>query len=324
MKKLSILVAIVAIMVISFFWLNNQKNEESLENKGQITHQINYAQIKVFDPVYIAINQGYFNDEGLIVNLKGETFGGPQALMAAASGDVDAGIAATTAIINAVAAGINVKGILDVQSSMNDSPLMKWYVLEDSTIKAPNDLRGKKIGVNTLGASFHYTVLQYLKDNNISENEVEFLAVPHGNLEQALRAKQIDVAGMIDPFSEIAYDRGGLRIFFTAMDVLGENQFSLIFMSKRKMLDDPEAVRRFSRAYKRAVDFINNNPEQAAEIIANIFGVDKKYISQHKFQLKAQVREDDINYWLEFMKSQSVPRLENLTINEIGTNEFNR
>lgn len=108
------------------------------------------------------------------------------------------------------------------------------------------------------------------------------------------------------------------------MDVLGENQFSLIFMSERKMLNDPEAVRKFSRAYKRAVDFINNNPEQAAEIIANIFEVDKKYISQHKFQPEAQVREDDINYWLEFMKSQSVPGLEDLTVDGIGTNEFNQ
>jgi ABC-type nitrate/sulfonate/bicarbonate transport system substrate-binding protein len=324
MNKLSIFIAIAAIIIIGFFWLNNQKNDESLGSKERVVHEINYAQIKVFDPVYIALDQGYFDDEGLVLNLKGETFGGPQALMSTASGEVDAGIAATTAIINAVAAGVNVKGILDVQSSMNDSALMKWYVLEDSIIKNPNDLRGKKIGVNTLGASFHYTVIQYLKDNNISENEVEFLAVPHGNLEQALRAKQIDVAGMIDPFSEIAYDRGGLRILFTAMDVLGENQFSLIFMSERKMLNDPEAVRKFSRAYKRAVDFINNNPEQAAEIIANIFEVDKKYISQHKFQPEAQVREDDINYWLEFMKSQSVPGLEDLTVDGIGTNEFNQ
>lgn len=323
MKKLFICITILVAITIGFFWFNNQKGEKLLDNKKQNSHEINYAQIKVFDPVYIALDQKYFEDEGLVLNLKGETFGGPQALMAAASGDVDAGIAATTAIINAVASGIDVKGILDVQSSMEDSALMKWYVLEESAIKGPNDLRGKKIGVNTLGASFHYTVLQYLKNNNIQENEVEFIAVPHGNLEQALRAKQIDVAGMIDPFSEIAYDRGGLKVIFTAMDVLGENQFSLIFMSERKMLEDPEAVRKFSRAYRRAVNFINNNPEKATEIIARVFEVDKKYISQHKFQSEAQVREDDIKYWLEFMKSQSVLGLEDLTVSEIGTNEFN-
>ena len=324
MKKLLIVIAMAVIVFGCAFWLNSRKSGEPAGNQNQAAHQINYAQIKVFDPVYIALNQGYFKDEGVMVNLKGETFGGPQALMAAASGDVDAGIAATTAIVNAVASGIKVKGVLDVQSSFGDSPLMKWYVLDESTIRKTADLRGKKIGVNTLGASFHYTVLQYLKNNNIAENEVEFLAIPHGNLEQALRAKQIDVAGMIDPFSEAAYDRGGLRTLFTATDVLGENQFSLIFMSERKMTDDPEAVIRFSRAYKRAVEFINNNPEQAAEIIAGVFAVDKKYISRHKFQPEARVRENDINYWLEFMKSQAVPGLDGLTTSAIGTNDFNR
>lgn len=289
-----------------------------------IEHQINYAQIKVFDPVYIALDQGYFNEEGVVVNLKGETFGGPQALMAVGAGDVDAGIAATTAIINAVASGIKVKGIMDVQSSFEDSPLMKWYVLENSNIKTPNDLRGKKIGVNTLGASFHYTTLEYLKNNNIPETAVEFLSIPHGNLEQALRAKQIDVAGMIDPFSEVAFERGGLSTLFTANDVLGKKQFSLIFMSEKKIETDPEAVIRFIKAYKKAVQFIENNPDQSAEIVAKVFGVDKKYISKHRFQPDAKVNENDIKFWLEFMKMHGATGLDNLNLEQIGTNEFNK
>lgn len=287
-------------------------------------HQINYAQIKVFDPVYIAIEKGYFKEEGVTLNLKGETFGGPQALMAAASGDIDAGIAATTAIINAKASGVKVKGVLDVQSSYEDSPLMKWYVLDSSNIKIPTDLRGKKIGVNTLGASFYYTTLEYLKENNIPPAEVEFVVIPHGNLEQALRTKQIDVAGMIDPFSEIAYERGGLHVLFNAYDVLGVNQFSTIFMSENKIKSDPEAVVRFSKAYKKAVQFIDANPEQAAEIIAKVFGVDKKYISKHKFQPGVIVSKADLEYWFELMRAQGVKGLDALKSEEIGTNEFNQ
>lgn len=287
-------------------------------------HQINYAQIKVFDPVYIALEQGYFEEEGVTVNLKGETFGGPQALMAAASGDVDAGIAATTAIINARASGLKIKGILDVQTSFEESPLMKWYVLVDSNINNPEDLRGKKIGVNTLGASFHYTTLEYLRKNGISPEEVEFFVIPHGNLEQALRAKQIDIAGMIDPFNEIAFDRGGISTLFTAYDVLGVNQFSLIFMSERKIASDSEAVRRFTRAYRKAVQFIEDHPDRAADIIAEIFDVDKKYIAQHRFLSNAAVDRDDLQFWLEFMKEQNVKGLGDLSFEEIGTNEFNR
>ena len=153
---------------------------------------------------------------------------------------------------------------------------------------------------------------------------MEFLIIPHGNLEQALRAKQIDMAGMIDPFNEIAFDRGGLRALFTAYDVLGMNQFSLIFMSENKIESDPEAVRRFTRAYRKAVQFIEDNPEQSADVIAKVFWVDKKYISVHRFLPDARVNEDNLKFWLEFMKAQGVERLETLGIEEIATNEFNQ
>jgi len=286
-------------------------------------HQINYVQIKVFDPVYIALDQGYFKEAGVTVNLKGETFGGPQALTAAASGDVDAGIAATTAIINARAAGIKVKGILDVQTSFKDSPLMKWYALNESKINSASNLRGKKIGVNALGASFYYGTFEYLMKNNIPTNEVEFLVIPHGNLEQALRSRQIDVAGMIDPFSEIAYERGGLHTLFTAYDVLGENQFSMIFMSEKKIQSDPIAVVKFTESYKKAVKFIEDNPEKAADIIAKIFDIDKKYIPKHQFIPNARVNIDDIRSWLMFMKSQGVKELDSIKPEDVGTNEFN-
>lgn len=322
MKKLILGLLLGALIIVGIVILMVRPQDQ--DQVEQIHHQINYAQIKVFDPVYIALNKGYFQDEGVIVNLKGETFGGPQALMAAASGDVDAGIAATTAIINAKALGIKVKGILDIQTAFEDSPLMKWYTLEDSEISNVIDMKGKKIGVNTLGASFHYTTIEYLKKNNISSSDVEFVVIPHGNLEQALRAKQIDIAGMIDPFNEIAYDRGGLRVLFTAYDVLGVNQFSLIFMSENKINSDPEAVIRFTKAYKKAVQFIENNPEQSADIIANVFKVDKKYIPRHEFQSSATVNIDDLKFWLEFMRAQNVKDLDTLKSEEIGTNEFNQ
>lgn len=315
--KILILSIGVVVAGLLFISLTQQKSEIS-------TYSINYSQIKVFDPVYIGLNQGYFAEEGVTVNLMGETFGGPQALTAAASGDIDAGIAATTAIINARAAGIMVKGILDVQSSFEDAPLMKWYVLNDSNIKQPSDLRHKKIGVNTLGASFHYTSIEYLRKNNISLGDVEFIAIPHGNLEQALRSRQIDVAGMIDPFSEVAQSRGGIRQLFSAYDVLSENQFSMIFMSEKKMSDQPEAVVRFTKAYKRAVDFIESNPDEASKIIANVLDVDSSYIARHRFQSESRVQIDDVAYWLSVMKEQGVKGIDMINSEEVGTNEYNK
>lgn len=312
-----ILLFILIVVFVQFIYPNLGKKED---DESSI---VKYSQIKVFDPVYVALEKGYFEQEKVKVELMGETFGGPQALMAAGNGDVDAGIAATAAILNARNAGIKVKGILDVQSTFLDAPLMKWYVLESSSVTDAVGLAGRRVGVNTLGASFHYTTLEYLKQHGVSLESVEFVVMPHGNLEQALRSGQIDAAGMIDPFSEIAFQRGGLRVLFTAYDVLGENQFSLIFMSEKKIEQNPEAVRKFVRAYQKAINFIDENPDEASEIIAEIFEIEKQYVSRHRFKEKGRVDHESVIFWADFLKEQAVEGMDSIDISQVFTNEFN-
>lgn len=312
MKKWIWVIGLVVIVLGLAVVVSNKRQATSSES-----HVINYAQIKVFDPVYVGMEKGFFEKEGVKVNLVGESFGGPQAITAAASGDVDAGIAATTAIINARAAGIPIKGILDVQSTYQGTPLMIWYTLADSSIKKPSDLVGKKIGINTLGASFHYTTLEYLRQNGIDPSKVEFITMPHANLEQALRTHQIDVAGMIDPYSIAAEKGGGLTRLFTDYDVLGNKQFSLIFMREQKINDDRESVTRFVRAYQQSIDYINNHPNESADIMARVFGVDSQFVAAHTFQKDGRVVPDDGQYWLDFMKNQQVEGITGVAVQDI-------
>ncbi len=295
--------------------------QQQVTDDGKVT--LRFSQVKIYDPTFVAAELGYFDDEDIKIEWMGEMYGGPQVLVAAAAGDLDAGIAATTAITNARAAGTKIKGVVDLQSSYPDSPIHIWYVLNDSSIHMPQDLVGKKIGVNTLGASFHYTTLAYLEKNGIGEDQVELVVIPHPNMEQALRQKQIDVAGMVDPFTAKIEQGEGVRRLFTTVDAIDHEQVAVIFFTEKFMQEHPEAVRGFIRAYLRAIDYSQTNPEDFRRIMANSTGVDEKYITPHRFTQNARVDSDSAQMWIDMLEKYGSIKPGSVSVSDIITNEFN-
>lgn len=195
---------------------------------------------------------------------------------------------------------MKVIGVADSQTEFKEAPLMQWFVLEDSPAKEAKDLKGKKIAVNPRAGSFYYTVLEYLSKNGLSKNDVQFVTIPHNNQEQALRSKQVDVVGLIDPYSVHIKQAGGARILFRAVDIIGENQFSQIFFTKDFIENHPNDVKKLIKTYNRAIDFINKNPREASDIINKNIGVSLELIASHKYVNNAAVK-----YWMEMMRANN-------------------
>lgn len=318
MKKSISIVILLIIFVITGCTLKGT-NETSDQDK--IT--IKWGVFKNYQPVFIAKEKGYFDEENINVEFTQTFTSGPAIVQAAGTGDVDAGHSAISGIVNAVHAGIEVIGVGDSQTEFLDAPLMQWFVLEESPIKSPEDLKGKKIGVNSLSGSFYYTVLVYLEQNGLTKEDVEFVVLPHHNQEQALRTNQIDIAGLIDPYSVAIQKEGGVRTLFRAVDVLGEVQFSHVFFRKELVKEHPEAVEAFMRAYNKAINFINTNNQEASQIMAEQIGLPVDHIGQHIYTTNAEVRMNDVQMWIELMR-QGNELNDNgaLTAEDVATTQF--
>jgi ABC-type nitrate/sulfonate/bicarbonate transport system substrate-binding protein len=255
-----------------------------------------------YQPVYVGIDKGFFREVGVDVRLSGSFNSGPAVVQAAGTGQVDAGHSAITGLAGAVAAGIKVAGLADSQTEFQDAPLQQWFVRADSTIRTVADLRGKKIGTNALSGSFYYTALIALGKVGLTKTDVQFVTLPHERQGQALLSGQIDVAGIIDPYSvQLGKDKSARRLF-TGAEILGERQFSLVFFTREFINKDPQAVGNFLQGYRKTVEFMQNNPAEATKIMAARLDLKPTDVVPHRYTDNTAVRPDDVQFWVDTMR----------------------
>lgn len=301
MKFKGYIVILILVMIIGAWSINIMKDKDENNNSNDLV-TIRWGLFKNYNPVFIGKNLGFFEEEGINLEFTGTFTSGPAIVQAAASNDLDAGHSALSGIINAVHSNIKIKAVADSQTEFKDGQLMRWYILEDSDIKKPEDLKGKKVAVNSFAGSFYYTFLMYLEKNGINKESVELVLIPHHNQEQALRQEEVDVIGVIDPYSIHAEYSGGVKKLFNAYEILDNNQFSAIFFTEKFLQENPEVVRNFLKAYNRSIKYIYEHPEESAKIMASEIEIPKELIGQHKYTENAQLIPEDIDFWMNQMR----------------------
>ena len=281
---------------------------------------MSYVGLKVYDPVYVALEKGFFGD--LDVELADTVAGGATAVQMVSSGDVQGCLLSNMALCNAVNAGLPVIAVADIQSAFNEAPLEEFYVRADSDIQSIKDLKGKKIAINLIKSSFHYTWLMELEKNGMTEDDVTFVSLPFAEQKEALLNGTVDAIGLMQPYSGMARTDEKCRQLYTAVDSFGERQFCEILLNSIWAEEHPEEATKFVDGIAKAADWISNNQDEAKQIISKYTGIDAQYIDDYYFQPNASVNMDDAQYWLDYMKTHEGVR-EDITVDDIATNKFN-
>ncbi len=161
------------------------------------------------------------------------------------------------------------------------------YVLEKgNTVNSIKDLEGKKIYSSGQAATPQYALDYVLKQNNVT-CEVEYFATHQELATQALKGNA-DIILMPEPqVSNILSKNSDFRIavdFNAAWNEATNNTsiFSMGCLVVRKDFADanPKAVEKFLEEYTASVQYVNNNPEDASQIIADYKIVADKAIAQ--------------------------------------------
>lgn len=312
MKKFVVVLLCIAIAICAFAGCSNKD-----------TDTFKYVGLKVYDPVYVAKEKGFFDDEGLNVEIVDTVAGGATAVQMVSSGDVQGALLSTMALINARSSGLPVIGVADIQSAFEGSPLEEFYVRKDSGIKSIKDLKGKKIAINLVKSSFHYTWLMALENAGMKESDVAFVNLSFDQQQAALERGDVDAIGLMQPYTKKARESKKLTMLFDAVDVFGERQFCEIFINSVWANNNEEQAEKFVSGIVKAIDWIESNQAEAKQIISKYTGIAVEYIDDYKFQPNGKVVESDAEYWLEYMKRVE-GAADYLKVSDVVTNKYNK
>ncbi|RKT56590.1 ABC transporter substrate-binding protein [Saccharothrix australiensis] len=152
--------------------------------------------------VHVAIKKGYFKEEGLEVDAV-PVQGGALAIPGLIQGDIDITFGNWVSFFAAEAkdAAKGVDGLKLISDGYQAKPEMFLILTAaDSTIKAPKDLAGKTIAINTFRNIAELTAKATLEANDVDPKSVTFKEFAFGDMQAAVQNKTVDAAFMVEPY----------------------------------------------------------------------------------------------------------------------------
>lgn len=210
-------------------------------------------------PMIIAIEKGYFEDEGIKISKSRQS--GPASIPLLASGQLDvSGGAAGAGLYNAISGGSALKIIADKGSNFPGSPSYEGLVvrkdLHDSgAVNDAGDLKGMTVALTSTDSVVEYNLAQYLDKFGLSIDDVDIKVMDAPTQVKSLQSKAIDAAEINEPALTTALSSGAATLLVGA-DEIDESEQIAVLMAGEKFLENKGLAVRFMKGYLRgAQDF---------------------------------------------------------------------
>ena len=264
-KKISLL--LILSMLFSILMTGCGKEESNLTKVtlNEVAHSIFYA------PMYVAIEEGYFADEGIDLELV-TGFGADKTMTAVLSGEADIGFMGSEAtiytylgntddyVVNFAQLTQRAGNFLVAREPMDN---FKW---ED--LKGKNVLGGRQGGMPEM-------VFEYiLKMNNIDPKTDLIIdqSIDFGSTAAAFSGGQGDFSVEFEPFATSLEEKGDGYIVASLGVDSGYVPYTAFSAKSSYMEKNPKIIQGFTNALQKGMDYVNSHSsEEIAKVIAPQF-----------------------------------------------------
>jgi NitT/TauT family transport system substrate-binding protein len=243
-------------------------------------------------PFAVALEKGFFKEEGANVTGIISSAGGGTTLRNMLAGNAPYGEVNPNAVISAIQQGADIKIVSDNVLTVAE---FIWAVKPDSPIKSVKDLKGKKMGYTNPRSTSQALATLVLQSGGLKTEDVEL--VKTGGFGEGVAALDI---GLVDitPIPEPLWAKfqSKYRAIAKASDLLPPMANVVGVVSGAQAAAKGDFIRAVIRARRHAVAFMQENPDQAGDIVAKAYNLAPE-IARSAVRNLTSSRTAGIEYW---------------------------
>lgn len=323
-KLLLIIISVFLIIIFSIFYSKFNKKESETITVSEVTHSVFYA------PWYVAIEKGYFSEEGLNIEVV-LTPGADKVAASVLSGDANIGFSGPEATVY-IYKNSGQKLLTFASLTKRDGQ----FIVGDCKLKdkfTMNDLKGKSVLAGRSGGMPLMMFKYALKESGISESELTIdTSVEFAGLVGAFIGKQGDFVNLFEP-NALNIEKQNMGCVLASLGgVSGVVPYTTFYAKEEYIKENKSVIEKFNKALNEGLEFVHaNDSSTIAKAIINQFPdtslsdltkIVERYKSADSWYSSTFVNKADYNRLLDIMLYGKTIDSK-INVETLVTNEFN-
>lgn len=262
--KIGILIIFLICLMTLYTTKKNENNNLTKIKVAEVAHSIFYA------PQYAAINNGYFEKEGLDIDLTLAN-GADKVIAAVLSNDVDIGFSGIEATIYVYNGGEKDYLKTFAQLTQKDGSFLVSRKKYDNF--KVEDLKGKYIIGGRPGGMPEMTLEWALKEHGIDKSELTIdTSIEFASMQGAFIGGTGDFVSLFEP-NALDVEKQGLGYVVASIGELGGIVPYTSYSARNSYIENnKETIKKFNNAIQKGLDFVNKSDSKTiAESISSFF-----------------------------------------------------
>ena len=310
-KRIAAIFSVIAIIGATFMGCS-KVNDKRTESTNLKTIRLNEVVRSVFyAPMYVAINEGFFEEEGLSIDLSTGQ-GADKTMQQLLSGNVDIGFSGPEQVVYIYNQGREDYPVVFGQLTQRDGSFLVGREEEEnfdwSSLKGKEIIGGRPGGIPEMALEY------ILKQNGLNpENDVKMVTnVDFTATAGAFKSGIGDYVALFEPTATMLEKDGAGNIVSSIGNEAGNISYTCFYTTKSYMDENPEIIQKFTNAIYKGQQWVQQHTsEEVADSIISFFpGTDKevivKVIDNYKnieaYSETPEVSEDGLNKLMDIIQ----------------------
>lgn len=232
-------------------------------------------------PLYIGIEEGFFEEEGLTIEA-GQTIGSGSTIEAVIGGQVDMAWTSVSGALLPFAQGIPLR--LVAVSEIGTPGVLELLVKGDSLYQELADLQGKNVAVLSPATGCMWQIKSALEAEGLDPESITLDIIAPREHPVVLDSGQVAAACTTDPLKTVMIEQFGARAIWDG-EVDGVSELQGLpsggyFVSADYASNNPDAVAAFQRAIAKAAAWANEHEAEVRAMLPDLLEVDAALIDK--------------------------------------------